>query len=116
MTDDLVRVVHGARRPHGYTLATWGAGVLCIDKYGLPDLGGVLLFVSGATSALWWHPLDCPQQAGVRTGAESAAGRRPHWCAERIDVDDVDCRGIGACAVGMVCSVGYLDRRVPRDS
>lgn len=38
MTDDLVRVVHGARRPHGYTLAT-GAGVLCIDKYGLPDLG-----------------------------------------------------------------------------
>jgi hypothetical protein len=51
MTGDLARVVRAARTPHGYTLATWGAGVLCIDKYGLPDLGGVLLFVGGATGA-----------------------------------------------------------------
>lgn len=83
MTDDLVRVVHGARRPHGYTLAT-GAGVLCIDKYGLPDLGGVLLFVSGATSAfgviLWTVrnrqasvPAPRVPLAGVHIGALSAS-------------------------------------------
>jgi len=52
MTDDLARVVRAARTPYGYTLATWGAGILCIDIYGLPGLGGVLLFIGGGTAAV----------------------------------------------------------------
>jgi hypothetical protein len=84
MTGDLARVVRAARTPHGYTLATWGAGVLCIDKYGLPDLGGVLLFVGGATGAfgaiLWTvrnrrdsAPAPRVPLAGVHLGALSAS-------------------------------------------
>src|SRR4029077_3008526 len=84
MTHELARVVHAARTPHRYTLATWSTGVLCIDKYGLPDLGGVLLFVSGATTAfgviLWTVrnrqasvPAPRVPLAGVHIGALSAS-------------------------------------------
>jgi hypothetical protein len=84
MTGDLARVVHAARTPHGYTLATWGAGVLCIGKYGLPDLGGVLLFIGGATSAfgviLWvvrnWEASALAPRvplAGIHIGTLSAS-------------------------------------------
>lgn len=84
MTEDLARVVFAARTPHGYTLATWGAGVLYIDRYGIPDLGGALLFVAGATSVfgviLWTvrsrqesAPAPRLPLAGVHLGALSAS-------------------------------------------
>lgn len=113
MTDDLVRVVHAARTPHGYTLATWGAGVLCIDKYGLPDLGGVLLFVSGATSAfgviLWTVrnrqasvPAPRVPLAGVHIGALSASTLTTWTVAASVPAP------WGWCAASAISTVVFL--------
>src|SRR6185312_7505160 len=110
MTDDLVRVVHGARTPHGYTLAT-GAGVLCIDKYGLP--GGVLLFVSGATSAfgviLWTVrnrqasvPAPRVPLAGVHIGALSASTLTTWTVAASVPAP------WGWCAASAISTVVFL--------
>jgi hypothetical protein len=51
LKEDLAHITRSARTPHGYTLAIWAAGMLCIGHVGLPDVTGVLLFTLGATAS-----------------------------------------------------------------
>jgi len=43
--------LRGAALPYGYTLTVWATGASLIRSHGTPDLGHVLLFVAGATTA-----------------------------------------------------------------
>jgi hypothetical protein len=43
------QVVAAAGIPYGYTLTVWGAGALCIGRFGLPSPAEVFGFVGGAS-------------------------------------------------------------------
>ena len=93
MKADVARTVRAARTPHGYTLAVWSAGSLCIHAHGQPDLGAVLLFIAGATCIFglitWWvrssvitPPPDLPWAAVHLVAVVAAASAA--WLAARV--------------------------------
>jgi len=90
---DVARTVRAARTPHGYTLAVWSAGSLCIHAHGQPDLGAVLLSIAGATCIFgiitWWvrssaiiPPPDLPWAAVHLVAIVAAASAA--WVAARV--------------------------------
>lgn len=80
MNADLDHVIRSGRTPHGYTLAVWATGMLCVNRHGLPDLADALLFTVAATMSLG----TLRRCADGGASAMSTSGRIPSESMARV--------------------------------